>query len=322
MPVITDSVYGNVQVDEPFLIALMESHPVQRLKGIWQAGARPFVSKEKPVTRYEHCVGTMLLLRKVGASVEEQAAGLLHDVGHSAFSHVMDIVFPQYNYNFDDAHLEERLQNSEVPKIVEKAGFDWKKIVDKESFSLLEQPSPKLCADRIDYTLREPMLDLHDVSFLVSHVTSKNGLFAFDSIESGRTFAYRYMRGDAEVWRNPIYEASYELLARAIRAGLSEGTLQQSDIFETDEIVLNKLNASNSEAVRTNIERLNPSLSAILDEQNPDFLYPAKVRVVDPFIAIPGTEPTPLSEIDPSFSAHLSVHRKNAPVKHSIRLVE
>ena len=35
----------------------------------------------------------MLLIKKLGGSVEEQIAGLLHDVSHTAFSHVIDYVF-------------------------------------------------------------------------------------------------------------------------------------------------------------------------------------------------------------------------------------
>jgi HD superfamily phosphohydrolase len=34
----------------------------------------------------------MLLVRRLGASLEEQIAALLHDVSHTAFSHVIDSV--------------------------------------------------------------------------------------------------------------------------------------------------------------------------------------------------------------------------------------
>lgn len=45
------------------------------------------------MTRYEHSVGAMLLLRTAGAPLEAQAAALLHDVAHTALSHVADCVY-------------------------------------------------------------------------------------------------------------------------------------------------------------------------------------------------------------------------------------
>ena len=47
----------------------------------------------QPITRYEHSVGVMLLARRVGGGLREQVAALLHDVSHTAFSHVIDHVF-------------------------------------------------------------------------------------------------------------------------------------------------------------------------------------------------------------------------------------
>jgi len=52
-----------------------------------------------PTTRFDHSVGVMLLIRKLGAGsspasalLKEQVAALLHDVSHTAFSHVIDYV--------------------------------------------------------------------------------------------------------------------------------------------------------------------------------------------------------------------------------------
>ena len=73
---INDCVYGKCEITEPVLVELIHSKPLQRLKGIMQSGARVYIFSNRDVTRYEHCVGVMLLLRKLGASIEEQIAGL------------------------------------------------------------------------------------------------------------------------------------------------------------------------------------------------------------------------------------------------------
>lgn len=74
---IVDKIYGEFEIDE-VLAALIESNAMQRLKGVHQGGASFLVHENWNVTRYEHSVGVMLLIRQLGGSVEEQIAGLLH----------------------------------------------------------------------------------------------------------------------------------------------------------------------------------------------------------------------------------------------------
>lgn len=89
--IIEDPVYGRWKVEE-VLGELIHSPPVQRLQKIHPGGAAHLVHSAWNVTRFEHSVGVMLLIRHLGGSLEEQVAGLLHDVSHTAFSHVVDIV--------------------------------------------------------------------------------------------------------------------------------------------------------------------------------------------------------------------------------------
>ena len=121
--IINDRVYGIVEINEPVLIELINSKPVQRLKGINQAGASQYAIKGKTVSRYEHSVGVMLLLKKLGASLEEQIAGLLHDIPHTAFSHTIDFVFPNKDHNFHERFHEKIIKESEIPEILERYGF-------------------------------------------------------------------------------------------------------------------------------------------------------------------------------------------------------
>ncbi len=83
---ITDALYGSFEIDG-VLEELILSERVQRLKGIHQAGASFLVNSKWNISRFEHSIGVMLLIKKFGGSVEEQIAALLHDVSHTVFSH-------------------------------------------------------------------------------------------------------------------------------------------------------------------------------------------------------------------------------------------
>ncbi len=52
---ITDSIYGDDEIDG-ILEELIFSHPVQRLKGVYQGGASYVVNQKWNVTRYEHSI--------------------------------------------------------------------------------------------------------------------------------------------------------------------------------------------------------------------------------------------------------------------------
>ncbi|HUS76279.1 MAG TPA: HD domain-containing protein [Methanothrix sp.] len=92
-----DPVHGAIQIDE-LEGRLIQSQPVQRLKGIKQLGLVETVYPGASHSRLEHSIGTMYMAGRMaehlGLSGEEirkvRLAGLLHDLGHSALSHAVE----------------------------------------------------------------------------------------------------------------------------------------------------------------------------------------------------------------------------------------
>jgi HD superfamily phosphohydrolase len=90
----------------------------------------------------------------LGGSELEQIAGLLHDISHTAFSHVGDYVFDNTDEDYHEKVFAEVLCKSEVPDVLLSYGYNVNQIL-YGIFDILEQPLPSLCADRLDYTLRD-----------------------------------------------------------------------------------------------------------------------------------------------------------------------
>src|SRR5436190_10924864 len=155
-PIYHDALWDEISLNEPVLAELVQSEPVQRLKGIHQAGASFYLFPDKrPNTRFEHSLGVMHVLAALGAGLEERVAGLLHDVPHTAFSHTADIVFPNDEHNFHELFQHAIISDSSIPAILSKHGVDLKAALEPDSYPLVEQPLPDLCADRVDYALRD-----------------------------------------------------------------------------------------------------------------------------------------------------------------------
>jgi hypothetical protein len=92
---IDDAIHGSFTIIEPVLVDLLLSKPVERLRHVLQHGITGLLgmTPSPAITRHEHSVGAMLLVRRAGGSIEAQAAALLHDIAHTALSHVVDGVF-------------------------------------------------------------------------------------------------------------------------------------------------------------------------------------------------------------------------------------
>ena len=155
--IVNDAIYGKQKITDKAVLEIINTKAFQRLKGVKQAGITSYILKERKITRYEHCLGVYFLLRKFKASREEQIAGLLHDLPHTAFSHVADFVFSEGKESYHEKIHKKILADSGVLEILKKHGFKLERFFDDKNFKLLEQPAPDLCADRLDYFLRDSL---------------------------------------------------------------------------------------------------------------------------------------------------------------------
>ncbi len=284
---IKDKIYGTIKITEPVLIELINAKPIQRLKKIHQAGATPLVIKNRSVTRYEHSVGVMILLKKLGATVEEQISGLLHDVPHTAFSHVIDFVFNDNNENheFHEKFYEEIIMKSEIPSILKKYNFNVNRILNEKNFPLLERDLPDLCADRIDYTLRDGLdnkEDFEKINEFISNFIVKNNEIIMSNNEVAKKFAEEYLKLDEEKWSNPFEITLHQILADAIKIALKEKILTKDDLFTDDETVLEKLKKTPNLDIKNKLKMLNPNLKIIENENDFDIYSKTKLRYINP----------------------------------------
>jgi HD superfamily phosphohydrolase len=302
-----DSIYGIVTIDEPVLQALIRSQAVQRLHHVLQHGITGLIGLTEPVTRFEHSLGAMLLVQRLGGSVREQIAALLHDVSHTAFSHVIDYVLDGHDeQSYHDEMKESYMAITELPEILERFGYNWRDFVDEDAFPLLEQASPRLCADRIDYFLRDCVgLGLAvqtDIDRVVAHLVVRNGRIALDDLSTAQWFGYTFMQADDASWANFREVGLYELTAQAIRRGLEISAIVQDDFWLTDEVLWQKLHAHDDAQLQALLRQVSLETEFVWDEANPTFLVSTKLRAIDPDVWHEGVL-RPLSTLDPDFAA-------------------
>src|SRR3989338_3952165 len=282
---IEDPVYGKKELRNETVLAIIKTPEFQRLKGINQYGTGNYMTPKMPTTRYEHSIGVYLLLQKLGASFEEQIAGLLHDISHTAFSHVVDFLRNEsMKQDFHELHLKRVLESSEIKEILGKEGFRIDRITDHSGYSLLDSDDQSLNADRLDYGMRDGLLfgtfRKDRIDKVLGSLLVKDGQIVLADEESASAAAWSYFHTSTQFWSNPLFGGSYMALVAALRAALDKGIIREEDLFGTDEEVMGKLKASEDARIMHYLGFIDwVNLS---EQEHGEFMIKTKARYIDP----------------------------------------
>jgi uncharacterized protein len=303
---INDPVYGEVCFGSALLGDLYASRAVRRLQDVYQGGITAFIKPERQTTRLDHSVGVAALLQRLGAGVPEQAAGLVHDVAHTAFSHVVDFVFPNHEHVYHEENRERMVLASDLPAILGAHSLDWREITESERFPLLEQPLPQLCADRLDYFLRDGVVDIGtfsrgDANRLLHHLTVYRDRIVVDDVDAARWLGDHFIELDDRCWCSVQEVGWYAAMAQALRAALASGIITEADFAGTDADVLARLSAAGDWEVDRWLALLRRDVDFVrVDARDAGLVALPKVRTVDPPVLV-GDHALPLSHLDPGF---------------------
>jgi|SRR3989344_4471005 len=287
-----DKIYGEIEINEPVILDLINCSSMKRIKGVDQHGHYEVYFPNTAFSRFEHSLGVFILLKKFNTSLLEQISGLLHDISHTVFSHVADYVFHdgsgQYQ-NFQDDELENFIEKSEIPEILKKYGIDYKNILNDSNFLLKERELPDLCADRIDYFLREAKnlkkAVQKEVDEFIGNLTTVDNFWVFKDKDIARKYAYLFLDINNFFWSGLETGVMFKTMGELIKYAIDKNIITWDDLFTTDKEVWNK--------IRNTTEK-DKNLALLIDRADNKYVYKAsnkndydlytlcKSRVVDP----------------------------------------
>lgn len=324
-----DTFYGKYATDEIVIQELIENEYVQRLKKIHQYGPRQYAIKKESYTRFDHSLGVMYLLHRFGASTQEQIAGLLHDVSHTVFSHVGDLLFnrKQTGEAYQDEIHGDFLKRTSLNTVLIKYGFTAEIIAEnKEQYHALEQDLPNICADRLEYNLQggyvHGILTKEDIAYILDNLRYEENQWYFSSIDAALRFAQVPLVLMEEVWSSPANNYIYDQTSTMLMRALSIGILTDSDIhYGTDDAVWQRLSSTQDDIIQTCYRAiLEHEKHIIVDEQDFTKKYKAKFRGIDPLVKI-GDTVSRLTELDETFSQKYHAAQRKIEAGWSVKIV-
>ena len=288
---IMDSVYGEFEIAEPVILELIQSPSMRRLKGVDQAGYFEPHFPGTSHTRFEHSLGVYHLLNIYGAPLEEQIAGLLHDISHSAFSHCIDYILQEWDQKYhsyqDDIH-EEFIKSTEIPDVLSRYGIDIGYILNDANFPLKENDIPDICADRIDYSLRTGIhikeIDRSDIKSILSHLKAKNEKWIFDDFEAAAEYARFFLKLNDLYYSGLPSAIMFKTVGDYISYSLNKRYISKDDLYSTDKEVLVKIAEFHNKDERLKLlwDRMNNKIACENDPEDFGFKVYCKSRVIDP----------------------------------------
>jgi len=317
-----DSVYGKTEIKEQIALDLIKSPELKRLKGINQigygdlyyelSGLSDFAFDPLKHNRFEHSVGVYVLLKNFGAPLSEQIAGLIHDISHSCFSHCIDFVLgskeSQKTQSHQDNLMPEFIENSEVAKILKKNKIDLDYILDDQNFPLKETSLPDLCADRIDYSLRDAFFyevaDKNQINYFLENLQTKNNQWVFKTFKSAKEFAQIFFHMNQLYYSSLPTAVMFKTVGDYLKHALLKKYIKKADLYKTDQQVLKKINPylNQDEKLKLLNDRMNNKIKFTNNFEKDDNPLFCKSRVVDPLYEDRG-EIKRLSDTDKKWEA-------------------
>jgi len=287
-----DRLFKEINITEPVILELINDYSLQRLKGIDQAGyIEPYFPNTKHY-RFEHSLSVYFLLNKHKASLEEQIAGLIHDVSHSVFSHCIDYVLDsgsEKEHSYQDNIFKDFVKNTNIPKILKKYNIDPEYILNDDNFPLKENNIPNLCADRIDYSLRTGIvfneISPEEANNILNNLKTENNNWIFKNLEIAKKHAQLFLDLNKKYYAGFPSAVMFKTTSDCLKYALQKQYININDLYTTDDEVLNKIkNNLKDEKLNNLFLRMN---NKFYSENNPndyDAIIFCKSRIIDPLI--------------------------------------
>lgn len=268
----------------------------------------PLFRNLKHYSRREHSYGVMAIVYHFSHDVTPSLAGAFHDIATPCFSHVIDFLHQDYvRQESTEKGTEQIIKNSEyLTKLLKTAKINPIDTFDYHLYPIADNDSPKLSADRLEYSLanfinfgfatKEEVQSLYD-DIQVSKNEFGETELCFRSLEKANRFGELVLK-NSKVYICKEDRFSMFALSHLIKNAIDDHVVLENDLYLDEPTFLKKLLLSDKYRQWWDEFRALEYVEVSAKPNSHCFRVPAKHRYIDPFVISKGR----LSQINSAFS--------------------
>ena len=239
-----------------FITLLAETPAMQRLKDVgMHCGCEytsfPMFEGLEHYSRHRHSVGCALIVWRFTQDKRQTIAALLHDIATPTFAHVVDFLNGDYiKQESTETGTRSIIEHSpEIMTILKQLDIALEEVADYHEYPIADNDSPRLSADRLEYTLS---------NIVYYHIASKESVrewfnnlvvgkneegvdeLMFTDLQLAEAFSL------AALQTSKIYVAdedryAMQMLSELLNKHISRGVLGMNDLYKTESDVITLL---------------------------------------------------------------------------------
>jgi uncharacterized protein len=163
-------------------------------------------------------------------------------------------------------------------------------VIIKGEFPLLEQPLPLLCADRIDYTLRDlyryNYITKNEIETFLPSLCVNDSVICIKGIHHAEWFVQAYYQEVQDFFMNPLNVYGYDKLIKLLQEALRTDVITKDDFLLTDEEVLEKIRKSREYKLIERYEEIIKPVNLQENEKEYEIHLKGKPRLIDPTVIV------------------------------------
>lgn len=288
--------------DIPAIIrACAETPCMQRLKTVGmncgcEYTAFPRFAGLQPYSRFDHSLGAALIVWHFTHDEKQSAAGLLHDVATPVFAHVVDFLHGDYLVQESTENGTRAVigDDAALRRILSARGLTTDDVCDYHIYPIADNNSPRLSADRLEYTLGNLLnyriRTLGEVKAFYADLSvgaNEDGVpeLVFSDAQTAEDFAFASL-ACSKIYISDEDRCAMQMLSELLRDAIACGVLSEADLRTTEPEVIAKLLRTEQTAAAWRRYRAYRSVRRA-DTPTGEGLWrkiPAKKRYIDPLI--------------------------------------
>lgn len=300
-----------------FLVQFANTPAMLRLKQVgMHCGCEytsfPIFKHLERYSRYDHSIGVALIIYHFTKDIKQSLAGLFHDIATPSFSHVIDFLNNDHltQESTEDGTKEIIEQDTQIQKLLKLYQLTTEDVYDYHRYPIADNDTPKLSADRLEYTLNNMInfncANMETVQAIYNDLLVTTNEFhevelQFQNLELAKQFAF------GSLFCSKIYVSdedrySMQHLAELLKNAIDNNILTTLDLYQDEPTVIQKLLKHPTFQKKWNHFQQLEMIDKQNYQQNDDYrMILAKKRYINPYIQNKGR----ITTIDSNYQKQL-----------------